>query len=137
MRVLVALCCCCCFAFSSATAARYECIVVRASDSRPLAGIRVAATLKPPFSLLGPRGDTVLARQISGRNGRFRFDLDQPASRLYFSAAGKLTRERVDSSTTIIHGGGAMLERPRPNQLNVLKMPDADVPSSARVQPKT
>ena len=136
MRALVAFCFCS-VALSCASAARYEGIVVRASDSRPLAGIRVAAILKPPFFTFGMMEDTPLARQISDRNGRFHFELDQPPSRLYFSAMGKVTRKRLDSSTTSIYGGGATLDRPRPKKLNILRMPDADIPRWARIQPKT
>lgn len=136
MRLLVTVCFWT-FALGSATAARHESVVVRASDSRPLGGIHVAALLKPRLFALGPMDDTPLARQITDRNGRFHFDLNQPASRLYFSAIGKMTRKRVDSSTTFIYGGGVTLERPHPKNLNVLRMPDADIPASARIQPKT
>ena len=122
--------------FSRAHATRYDGILVRASDSRPIAGATVVAWARPPWytQLAGPISDQRLRECVTDGRGLFHFDLPYSPSRLLFVASsGTMTRRRVDASTTVIFGGGTSLEHPKPRRLNVLKMPDGDVPATAHV----
>ena len=121
---------------SRAYATRYDGILVRASDSRPIVGATVVAWARQPWytQLVGPIADQRLGESVTDSRGLFHFDLPYSSSRLLFVASsGTMTRRRVDASTTFIFGGGAKLEHPKPRRINVIKMPDGDIPSTAHV----
>jgi hypothetical protein len=121
---------------SRAYATRYDGMLVRSSDSRPIVGATVVAWARQPWysQLVGPMADQRLGECVTDGHGLFHFDLPYSSSRLLFVASsGTITRRRVDASTTVIFGGGTSLEHPKPRRLNVLKMPDGDVPATAHV----
>jgi hypothetical protein len=113
-------------------AASYDGMVVRSSDSRPIAGIVVYAFLRPSWFSLGV-ADTPLGRCTTSTRGTFHFDLPQRPSRLLFTVGGKLIRRKMDDSTTMIYGGGAELRHPKPNRSNIIQIADEDVPNTAHV----
>jgi len=127
MRVVLVITVVLVVGLSRAHAVGYYGIVVRASDSRPIAGMMVSAFLRQPWysALIGPIADIRLGERVTDSHGAFHFDLPQSSSRLVFTvSSGKMTRRRVDASTTLIYGRGASLKHPSARRLNILRVPD-------------
>ena len=134
MRVVLLVTILSLIAVGPAIAARYEGIVVRASDSRPVGGVTVAAVLKPPWLALGPMPDKTVGRRITDRHGRFQFELPYSRSRLFFIvSSGTLIRPPRGAAAGFIDVGAVILERPRSDRLNVIRIGDSDIPRKARL----